>query len=110
MHSQHNAAAAATHSLDRRWCCQGVLWTAVSHAAVLHLLLMSLPVMSCVSRCRVPACAAAVLQDAAAVALNASFINRMEALEMLFLNRNRCAAQPCQSLGTGRDGRVHEGA
>jgi hypothetical protein len=51
-----------------------------------------------------------VLQDAAAVALNASFINRMEALEMLFLNRNRCAAQPCQSLGTGRDGRVHEGA
>jgi hypothetical protein len=29
------------------------------------------------------------LQDAAAVALNASFINRMEALEMRFFNRNR---------------------
>jgi hypothetical protein len=35
-----------------------------------------------------------LLQDAAAVALNAGFINRMEALEMRFFNRNRCNARP----------------
>jgi hypothetical protein len=35
-----------------------------------------------------------LLQDAAAVVLNAGFINRMEALEMRFFNRNRCGARP----------------